>query len=165
MIFLDTCIWIELCGARTPVSEQERRQARAASNLLTECIRSHQKIITCKEQLLEIINAIQKAKMREYNRECRNRTEKGVGNVKEFRMTEAFSNVEPFCRQVYDDVMHLAMCHELKDYSVEDIISNIRYVDINDYIYYDYCIKNGHDFYTFDQDFLKLGENSKIHII
>ena len=34
MIFLDTCIWIELCGARTPVSEQERRQARAASNLL-----------------------------------------------------------------------------------------------------------------------------------
>lgn len=81
MIFLDTCIWIELCGARTPVSEQERRQARAASNLLTECIRSHQKIITCKEQLLEIINAIQKAKMREYNRECRNRTEKGVGKI------------------------------------------------------------------------------------
>lgn len=31
MIFLDTCVWIELLGVRTPVEPHEVRQARAGS--------------------------------------------------------------------------------------------------------------------------------------
>ena len=34
MIFLDTCIWIELLSVHTPTKEHEIRQAQAASNLL-----------------------------------------------------------------------------------------------------------------------------------
>ena len=40
MIFLDTCIWIELLGVRTPVKSHEIQQAKAASELLGNIIRS-----------------------------------------------------------------------------------------------------------------------------
>lgn len=38
MIFLDTCVWIELLGVRTPVKPHEISQARAASDLLNTMI-------------------------------------------------------------------------------------------------------------------------------
>ena len=34
MIFLDTCVWIELLGVRSPIKTHEKRQATAASELL-----------------------------------------------------------------------------------------------------------------------------------
>ena len=69
MIFLDTCIWIELLGVHSPQESHEIRQAQAASNLLETVLEESEQIITCREQLLEIINAIQKVTMRTVNRE------------------------------------------------------------------------------------------------
>ena len=34
MIFMDTCIWIEILGVHSPQESHEIRQAQAASNLL-----------------------------------------------------------------------------------------------------------------------------------
>lgn len=68
MIFLDTCVWIELLGVRTPEKPHEIRQARAASNLLNKIISDKDTIITCKEQMIELINAIEKVTMRTVNR-------------------------------------------------------------------------------------------------
>ncbi len=70
MVFFDTCVWIELCSVKTPESENEKKQASAASKLLLD-MSSDEVIITCKEQLLEIISAVQKVKMREYNKKCK----------------------------------------------------------------------------------------------
>ena len=69
MIFLDTCIWIELLGVHSPQESHEIRQAQAASNLLETVLEESEQIITCREQLLEIINAIQKVTKRTVNRQ------------------------------------------------------------------------------------------------
>ncbi len=45
MIFLDTCIWIELLGVRTPVKSHEIQQAKAASELLGNIIANNQTTI------------------------------------------------------------------------------------------------------------------------
>lgn len=71
MVFLDTCIWIELCSVRTPVKPNEIRQANEAGRLLTNLLNTKEEIVTFNEQLLEIVSAVQKVKMREYNNLCK----------------------------------------------------------------------------------------------
>ena len=90
MTFLDTCIWIELLGVHTPTKQNEILQARAASNLLNTILEEDEQIITCEEQLLEIINAIQKVTMRTVNRERKQQQLSGVSNLKEFRQLQEF---------------------------------------------------------------------------
>ena len=69
MIFLDTCIWIELLGVRTPVKSHEIQQAKAASELLGNIIANNQTIVTCKEQLIELVSAIEKVMMKSVSKE------------------------------------------------------------------------------------------------
>ena len=44
------------------------RQANIASTLLQKLMNEDKTIVTCNEQLLEIISAVEKIKMKEYNR-------------------------------------------------------------------------------------------------
>ena len=164
MIFLDTCIWIELVAARGPVTEKEIRQATLASNLINEIGEKQEKIITCREQILEIISAIEKYKMREYNRNCSGTGTAKVGQLKEFRKTEAFGETQELCQQACDDVRHMAKTVEVA-VDIDSILEKIHLVDINDCVYYDYCNKNGIDFYTFDGDFRNISSSEKIHIL
>lgn len=69
MIFLDTCVWIELLGVRTPVLVHEIQQARAASELMERKLKQDERFVTCKEQLIELVTAIEKVMMRTVNRE------------------------------------------------------------------------------------------------
>ena len=103
MVFLDTCIWIELCAARVPITEHEKKQAESASRLLKKLKEEQEEIITCNGQVLEIISAIQKVKLREYNRTCNSSNDKKVGNMKEYRNTKDFEVTKSFCRSVYHD--------------------------------------------------------------
>ena len=66
MIFLDTCVWFELLGVRTPVKPHEIQQATAASELLGRILKNKENIITCKEQLIELVSAIEKVTMKTY---------------------------------------------------------------------------------------------------
>ena len=50
-------------------------------------------------------------------------------------------------------------------YEVGDILDNIHLVDINDFLYYQYCIKENIEFYSFDGDFNQLETSANIHII
>ena len=68
MIFLDTNIWIELVVARTPVTEHEKNQAKKSGELLQAIWQKGEVVVTCKEQLLEIINAVEKVKKREVSK-------------------------------------------------------------------------------------------------
>ena len=105
MTFFDTCIWIELVAANPPVTPKEIKQASLASEILKKVLQDQDQIITCREQLLEIISAVQKYKMREYNRSCKNNSTVGAGNLKEFRQTTFFTQTQNLCRQVCSDTV------------------------------------------------------------
>lgn len=164
MIFFDTCIWIELVAARNPVTQKDIRQATMASALLENMELNHEKLITCREQILEILSAIQKYKMKEYNRNCDGRATQKVGNLKEFRASDGFYEAQELCCQACDDVRHMAELVDIEA-NIDNILRHIQLVDINDYMYYEYCNANGIDFYTFDEDFQKLESNGNIHVL
>lgn len=163
MIFLDTCVWIELLGVRTPVKEHEKRQAIAASKLLDEVIKSKEKVVTCKEQLIELVSAIEKVTMRTVNRERKENNLSGIGNLKEFRKLPEFQNTKRLCEAILSDVKHFADIHSIGDYNIEGLIERLDLADINDCLYYDYCISEQHNFYTFDSDLKNVGDNENLH--
>lgn len=164
MFFLDTCIWIELCGVKSPVTSNEQRQARLASSLLQKLMDADERIVTCDEQLLEIISAVEKIKMKEYNRIAKASGQNGCGNIKEFRNTTGFASTKSLCKAVIEDVKHFADMQNVK-YSVDEILAKIDLADINDCIYYDYCKKNQIEFYSFDADINKLGQLGIVHVL
>lgn len=164
MIFLDTCVWIELLGAYTPQKPHEIRQAQAASELLDDIADKKEKIISCEEQLLEIISAIQKVTMRTVSRSRKEKQLSGVSNLKEFRRMEEFEDTKELCRSVIEDVKHFSVIRELGKYDIEGILKRLELADINDCLYYDYCIQNNLKFYTFDTDLKKLGENKNLYL-
>lgn len=163
MIFLDTCVWFELLGVRTPEKEYEKMQTKIASNLLKKIMNSEKKIITCKEQILELITATENAKRKEYNKNVED-GQKKVGSNKEFRKKAEFASVKELCKSIVDDLNYFAEITEI-EYNVDEIIEKLDLVDINDGIYYEYCLKNNVDFYTFDLDFTNLVSNNNIHLL
>lgn len=166
MIFFDTCIWIELCSVKSPSTENEIRQATKASNLLNDCISKQEQIVTCDEQLLEIISAVQKIKMKEFNRNAKANGNAGCGNIKEYRQQGDFEVTKNLCRSVVEDVLYFSgETSEACGYSVDNILSQIHLADINDCIYFEHCKNNNIDFYTFDKDITNLGSNEYIHVI
>ena len=68
MVFFDTSIWIELCCVATPVNKAQQVKAQKAASLISKAISDGETVVTCKEQLIEIISAVMKVKMREYNK-------------------------------------------------------------------------------------------------
>ena len=59
MIFLDTNIWINLLALKSSDKEYENLQIQKASSFLKD---NSEEIVSCREQQIEIINAIQKIK-------------------------------------------------------------------------------------------------------
>ena len=161
MVFFDTCIWLELCCATNPTGATQIAQAQKAAQLLSDIQSNGDQIVTCREQLLELINAVQKVKMREYNKTSATK----VGKMKEYRQTGDFANTQLLCKQVVSDVCSMADETLLSKTGLEEILNSIHLVDINDFLYYQYCVNKGIDFYTFDKDFLNLATASQIHVI
>lgn len=164
MVFLDTCIWIELCGVKTPTKPNEIRQSQLASTLLQRLMQQNERIVTCNEQLLEIISAVEKIKLKEYNRNAKGNGLSGCGDLKAFRSKAEFANAKQLCNTVVSDVKHFADVHNC-EYSVDEILKRIDLADINDCIYYDYCKENEIEFYSFDMDIDKLGRLGRVHIL
>lgn len=163
MIFLDTCVWIELLGVRTPVKPHEIRQATAASKLLNELLGQEETIVTCKEQLIELITAIEKVTMRSASRIRKDNNLPGINNLKEFRILEEFQGTKELCETVLDDLRHFAVVNDIGEYNIDSILQRLDLADINDCLYYDYCTREEIDFYTFDADLSVLGNCSILH--
>lgn len=164
MVFFDTCIWIELCGVKTPTTPNAERQATLASALLTKVMNSEEKIVTCDEQLLEIITVVQKIKMEECRKKYKASGQGKIRGLKDFRNTPEFASAKDLCDTVVSDVKHFADVNAC-EYSVDEILSRIDIADIHDCIYYDYCKENGIDFYSFDKDIISLGAMGRVHIV
>ncbi|OUN20020.1 PIN domain-containing protein [Pseudoflavonifractor sp. An85] len=161
MVFFDTCIWIELCCTMVPSNPTQQAQAQKASQLLANVQQQNEQIVTCNEQLIEVISAIQKVKMREYNKISK----PGVGNLKEYRNTSDFASAKALCAQAVADISHLSTKCELQPYQINDVLARLHLVDMNDYLYYQHCIAQKIDFYTFDGDFANLDAAPQIHIL
>ena len=65
--FLDSNIWLELLAVRSPQKPHEVLQSRLASNLLKELKFRKITIHSNYQQLVEIINSIQKVKRKEFS--------------------------------------------------------------------------------------------------
>lgn len=165
MIFLDTNIWFELLAVRTPVQSNEVNQARAASFLLNDIQQKNECVVTCKEQLFELIKLIEKTKLKEVNRTRKENNQKGFEKPKEFRKSIEFADTQNLCISMIQDIKHFADIKEFNTYDINSILENLHLVDINDCLYYNYCINNDIDFYTFDNDFKNLNQHNKVHII
>ena len=165
MIFLDTNIWFELLAVRTPIKNNEINQARAASLLLNSIQQNNEKIITCKEQLFELIKLIEKVKLKEVNKNRKANNQKGFEKPKDFRKSIEFSDTQKLCISIIKDIKHFANIKDFTSYDIDSILENLHLVDINDYLYYNYCVNNYIDFYTFDNDFKNLGHHDKVHIL
>ena len=168
MIFLDTNIWIELVVARTPVTEHEKNKAKKSGELLQAIWQKGEVVVTCKEQLLEIINAVEKVKKREVSKKRKESNLEGIGDLKSFRKCEEFVEVQELCKTAVNDILHFAELKEVGNYNHEylkSIVERLKIADINDCIYYDFCLKNDMDLYSFDSDLKNLGEHEKLHII
>ncbi len=163
MIFLDTCIWIELLGVRTPTKPHEIRQAIAASELLNCILEQNEMVVTCKEQLVELISAIEKVTMRTVNQNRKSKNMQGIGSLKEFRAQEEFKETKELCGSVLDDLRYFAVINDLGEYDIDFILERLELADINDCLYYDYCVRERVDFYTFDVDLKKLGNDNILH--
>lgn len=149
MIFLDTNIWINLLALKSSDKEYENLQIQKASNFLKD---NSEKIVSCREQQIEIINAIQKIKRKEFNRKLKQSGQNGIGSIKEFRKFKEFRDTVALCRSVYNDMQYLATIDNNFSYSIENIIDNLSNIDINDYMYLNYCIQNKIKLYTFDKE-------------
>ena len=165
MVFFDTCVWIELCCAATPVDAAQRAKAQKAATLISNAIADGEAIVTCKEQLIEIISAVMKVKMREYNKTCKINAQVGVGNIKEYRKTQDFSSTQELCKQAISDVCKMTTSFPMDEYDVTDIMDHIHLVDINDFLYYQYCVTKKINFSSFDADFNGLNASEYIHIV
>lgn len=165
MVFFDTCIWIELCCAISPASAAQKSQAKRAAALLSDVQSRGETILSCKEQLFEVISVVLNKKMKEYQSSCKKAGTPSVGNLKDFRRLPEFANAQALCKQAVSDICAMAMSVGITPYEVSDVLTHLHLVDINDYLYYQYCIRESVDFYSFDQDFRALDASSYIHII
>ncbi len=159
MIFLDTNIWMDLVALDRPTKEHEKEQIAKASSFLKN---NTDKIITCKEQQVELFNAIQKAKKQEFNNKLKKNLQKGIGSVKEYRKFKEFQDAVKVCQNAYNDMLEIAEVDKNFSYNVEDILLNLDKADINDNIYFQYCLKNNIKFYTFDKELVELNTEKDI---
>jgi hypothetical protein len=106
-----------------------------------------------------------KVKMREYNKTCKINAQVGVGNIKEYRKTQDFSSTQELCKQAISDVCKMTTSFPMDEYDVTDIMDHIHLVDINDFLYYQYCVTKKINFYSFDADFNGLNASEYIHIV
>lgn len=163
MIFLDTCIWMELLVLSSPKTEIEKRKAIISTHLFANIIERNERIITCNEQLIELVKAIEKRKKEEVNKDRRKNGIKGLSSLKDFRSAEEYKEVKLICNVSVNTILSFS---EIKDFSkiqIDDILSRLEIADINDLIYYDYCDKNKIDFYSIDKDIINIGHSEYIH--
>lgn len=169
MNFLDTNIWVELLVTKTPQQPHEIRQAQLASNLITDLQKNKEIIVTCKEQMLELINSIQKVKRREYNRIYKANGKNGIGSVKELRKIAEFTDVISICRMAITDLKNMAKVENTIEQPIECVIEkifkNLKFVDITDSIFLDFCIEKKIKFYTFDKEIKDLFPNNELIIL
>ena len=92
----------------------------------------------------------------------------GISSVKEMRTDSRcqkyVNEMKEICEMFLRDINNFATDIDDFDCNIDSLIEFIDKVDVNDYIYYQYCKQNNITLYTFDSDFKKL-DDEKIVIL
>lgn len=64
-----------------------------------------------------------------------------------------------------EDIKHMADVEQHADVPIEQILENLHLIDINDYIYYNYCKKNNLEMYTFDKELKELDKFTVVTLL
>ena len=163
--FLDSNIWLELLAVRSPQKPHEVLQSRLASNLLKELKFRKITIHSNYQQLVEIINSIQKVKRKEFSDSLKQDGKKGIGSVKEYRAYPDFNEAIAVCKVAIDDIQQLVSMSDSANVPIQEILDNLQFIDINDYFYYKYCIENNLILYTFDKELKKFDANGVVQLL
>lgn len=161
-VFLDTCIWMELCVLSNPQNSNEISQSSKATQLLGNLIANGVEIVSLNYQIIELMQVIMKTKMKECNKDLKANNISGVGNIKEFRNNPICQNylhqAVLVCESTYEDIKRMSSTIDEYSIDVKKIIEFIEKLDVNDCIYNEYCKENEIDLYTFDNDFINLNQ-------
>lgn len=161
-VFLDTCIWMELCVLSNPQDSHDVRQSSKATQLLSDLLANKTEIVSLKYQIVELIQVILKAKMKECNKNLKANNMVGIGNIKDFRnnpVSQSYlQQVLSVCQSTYEDINRISSIIDEYSINVLEMISSLEKLDVNDCIYFEYCKENNIDFYTFDSDFASLDQ-------
>ena len=163
--FLDSNIWIELLAVRSPQKPHEVLQTRLASNLLKELKLSNITIHSNYQQLIEIINSIQKVKRKEFSDALKQSGKKGIGSVKEYRAHPEFNEAIAVCKVAINDIQQLVSMSDSCYVPIQEILDNLQFIDVNDYFYYNYCMKNNFILYTFDKEIKKFDTHNVVKLL
>lgn len=154
---------MEALALSNPKDERAKDKAARATNFLKS---NTDEIVTCKEQIIEFINAIQKAKRIEFSKNHKKLTGKGVEGIKDFRKFEEFNTVIVVCKTACADMLHMAKLDNEFKYDIDKIIDSLRDADINDVMYFNYCLDKGIKLYTLDHELASMDNGRNIiHLI
>lgn len=159
MIFLDTNVCFELLANSSPQKPHEIKQAELASAFMKE---NKEPIVTCKEQQIEMISAVEKRKLREYRSTHKASGESRIGSVKEFRRKKEFEEVVYLCKSIFEDMKEMATIDSKFSYSVEDVLEKITDMDIQDSMFLHYCEQGNIKLITFDEELAAADKTGKI---
>lgn len=159
-VFLDTCIWMELCVLSNPQTVHEIHQSQKASQLLSNLKNEEVEIVSLDYQIIELMQVIMKTKLKECNKMLKGNNQQGVGNIKEFRNNPVckkyLNQALSVCESTFDDIKNMSKIIDKYSPDIKNVIDSISKMDVNDCIYYEYCKQNNIEFYTFDNDFSDL---------
>lgn len=159
MIFVDTNIWMEAIAFNNPDNDSDKEKVIKATNFLRD---NAGKIITCKEQMIEFINAIQKAKRKEFSKQHKKATGVGIKDIKDFRRYSEYEDVVRLCKSCCNDMLEMAYLDENFSYNVDEIIASLKDADINDIMYFNYCLNKGFKLYTLDHELASMDDGRGI---
>lgn len=156
-VFLDTCIWMELCVLSNPQNSNEISQNRAATNLLRKLLKEKAEIVSIDYQLIELMQVIMKTKMKECSRYLKDKHLPGISNIKDFRKnTDAvtyLNQAKMLCKSTIRDIKMITKTIDHYKINEDLIIDELDKLDVMDSTYYRYCRNNNAVMYTFDKDF------------
>ena len=133
--------------------------------MLKSLLSDKRRICSCYEQLIEIVNAIQKVKQKAFNKKQKEAGKKGIGSVKEYRRYPEFSATAAVCKMAIEDIKTYGRGRTSCRCAYRADLDNLHLIDINDYIYYNYCKKNNLEMYTFDKELKELDKFTVVTLL
>lgn len=165
--FFDTCIWIELYALSTSGSTNKKR-FKVISELYNNILNSKEEIVSCLQQIYELIQTIIKKKMDQYNK-SRPKGNKGVGNFREYRKTEDYKLTLKLVKMIITELLKENKVtliefrnKEFFDKTFDELFIHLESIDLNDYLYYKICQTENIKLYTIDKDFCIFKANPNI---
>ena len=69
------------------------------------------------------------------------------------------------CKVAINDIQQLVSMSDSCYVPIQEILDNLQFIDVNDYFYYNYCMKNNFILYTFDKEIKKFDTHNVVKLL